>query len=358
MLAALVGLLIFSTPSYAAQGRFLPSSTSWLTANEGAAFGYTPCGDGLCPELLATTDGGATWHDLKPPPVKLPDNHNQVKLTVVDPVNAFVSDGNSLWATNDSARTWYQIDLVALRAPFFIGRVAISHGKVFAVGQSLGNGDSDFTQIYSAPVGQRVLRPLPGFVARGGLSYGDIAVDGNVIQIYLGADFATEQYGISTDGVRFRQAPLPCPVENFGILGGIRDGKPVVLCNGGGGSPQPGHMTRQVWTAPQLGGVFVASNPAPDLGITQGFGPASPQNLTVAAVGGGIDILHSSSDGGKTWQTQTLSEDGFGLFDLRFVTDKVGFVVVGSPDSPNGSSVFQSTDAGKTWHEMTINATR
>ncbi|TCO65222.1 WD40/YVTN/BNR-like repeat-containing protein [Actinocrispum wychmicini] len=358
MLAALAGLLVFSTPSYAGQAGFLPSSTSWLTASRGAVFGYTPCGGDLCPALLGTVDGGATWHALTPPPVKLPDNHNQVQLTVIDRRTSFVSDGTSLWATNDSARSWYQISLSALRTPFFISKVAISHGKVFAVAQSLGNGEEDFTQIYSAPVGATILRPLAGFVAKGGINYGDIAVDGNVIQLYLGADFASEQYGYSVDGIHFRVAPSPCPVANFARLGGIRDGRPMVLCNGGGGSPAPGHMTRQVWTAPQLGGTFEASAPAPDVGITQGFGPASPQNITIAAVGGGIGILHNSFDGGQTWKSLTLSERGFGLFDLRFVTDKVGFVVDGTPDSADGSAVFRSVDAGHTWQEMKINATR
>ncbi|MFD1046379.1 WD40/YVTN/BNR-like repeat-containing protein [Kibdelosporangium lantanae] len=222
VLAALAGLLVLSTPAAADQGGFLPSSTSWISDRQGAVLGYTPCGGGnLCPKLLATTDGGRTWKPLNAPEVKLPDNHNQVKLTVVDARNAFVSDGTDLWATNDGARSWYSITLTSLRSPYYISKVAIAHGKVFAVGESLFNGDEDYTQIYAAPVGARTLQPVPGYVAKGGINYGDIAVDNGVVQVYLGANFADELYGYSTDGVHFTQAPLPCPVDMTGMLVGV-----------------------------------------------------------------------------------------------------------------------------------------
>jgi len=167
--------------------------------------------------------------------VKLPDNHNQVKITVVDQQNAFVTDGTSLWATNTGTRSWYQISLTDLKDPFYISKVVVSHNKLFVLANALGNGEADFTQVYSAPVDSRILRPLRGLLATGGNSYGDIVVDGDTLQVYLGADFATAQYGYSVDGVHFASAPLPCPVGLFAILGGIRDGKPIALCNGSGG---------------------------------------------------------------------------------------------------------------------------
>jgi hypothetical protein len=190
-------------------------------------------------------------------------------------------------------------------------------------------------------------------LATGGLTYGDIAVDGDVVQVYLGADFATAQYGYSVDGGRFTSAPLPCPVDLFAILGGIRDGKPIALCNGSGGSPSPGHMTREVWAAPKLGGEFTGSNPAPTVGGTQGFGVATPDSFTVAAVGGDVSFLHSSFDGGKSWSSTELGEEGgFGLFDLQFVNGKVGFVVDGVPDSGDNPVVYRTADSGHTWQPL------
>jgi photosystem II stability/assembly factor-like uncharacterized protein len=353
--AVLAGVLILTTPAAAsAPTGFLPSSTSWLDATQGEVFGYAPCGAGLCPRLLATKDGGISWSVVNEPPVKLPDNHNQVKLTTVDLKNTFVSDGTTLWATNDANRSWYPVTLAGLASPCFISKVVMSHNRVFVMASSYGNGEAGFTQIYSGAPGAHTLRPVLGFTATGGLTYGDIAVDGDVIQAYLGADFASEQYGFSTDGIHFKAAPWPCPPAEFATLGGIRDGEPVVLCNGSGGSPAPGAMTKRVWTAPALGGTFAASGPSSSAGITQGFAAASATHLTIAAVGGGACLLHSSFDAGKSWTTTELSERGFGLFDLHFVTDKIGFVVDGVPDAGEGSAIYRSTDSGHSWQEITV----
>jgi hypothetical protein len=195
---------------------------------------------------------------------------------------------------------------------------------------------------------------MTGFTATGGNDYGDIAVDGDVIQVYLGADFATAMYGYSTDGTRFTGAPLPCPVENFAILGGLEDGHPVALCNSGGGTPSPGHMMRQVWVAPRLGGVFSTVNPAPSVGITTGFGAASADVSVVAAVGGDLSILHATFDGGKSWETTVLSERGFGVFDLQFITGKIGYLIDGEPDTEGGSVVHRTIDGGHTWAEFSV----
>jgi hypothetical protein len=351
--AAVAVLIALATPAAASSpGGFLPSSISWLDARQGMVFGYAPCGEDLCPRLMATADGGDTWHQLNEPPVKLPDNHNQVKLTVTDAKNAFVTDGTTLWATNDATGTWYPVNLAGLVAPYFIGKIVVAHDKVYAVASSLGNDTGNATRIYSAPIGAPTLHVIPGFTVTGGYTYGDIAADGDVLQFYLGADYATGQYGYSVDGVHVVAAPSPCPTENPTELGGIRDGRPIALCNGSGGSPGPGSMTKQVFTAAELGGTYVASNPAPALGITEGFGPATPDIQTIAAVGGSISLLHSTFDAGKSWTTTRLSERGFGVFDLHFVTDEIGYLVDGVPDATDGSAVYRSTDSGHTWQQI------
>ncbi|MET0135418.1 MAG: hypothetical protein ABW215_17710 [Kibdelosporangium sp.] len=98
VLAVVAGFLVFAPPVSAstAPAGFLPSSIDWLSVDHGAVLGYAPCNAELCPHLLVTVDGGSSWREVNAPPTQLPDNHNQVKLTVADPRNAFVSDGNSL----------------------------------------------------------------------------------------------------------------------------------------------------------------------------------------------------------------------------------------------------------------------
>lgn len=336
---------------------FLPSSVSWLDSRQGSAFGYSPCGEELCPELLTTVDGGDSWQPRNAPPVKLPDNHNQVRLMVTDPNNQFVTDGTTLWQTNDTTQTWYPVELTELTAPYHISKVVIAHGRVFAMASSLGNNEHNTTRIYSGAVGEPTLHPLPGFEVIGGLTYGDVAVDGDVLQVYLGADYTNAQYHYSLDGVNFVAAPLPCPVENVAMLGGIKDGQPIALCHGSGGSPQPGSMTKQVFTAPHLGGTYTPSNPAPARGYTWAFGPATPDIQTIAAVGGSRSLLHSTFDAGNTWTTTTLSDRGFALFDLQFVTTDIGYVVDGVPNSFSESAAYRSTDAGRTWQQYDFHRT-
>ncbi|WP_143229227.1 WD40/YVTN/BNR-like repeat-containing protein [Actinophytocola xanthii] len=276
---------------------------------------------------------------------------------VADLETEFVTDGTTLWETNDATRNWYEVELTGLTEPYNISEVVTAHGKVFAVASLLGNNQHNATRIYSGPVGEPVLHPLPGFEVIGEFPYGGVAVDGDILQVYLGANYAEAQYHFSLDGEEFVAAPLPCPLENVAMLGGIRDNRPIALCNGGGGSPQPGSMTKQVFTAPHLGGTYVPSNPAPSQGYTSGFGPATSDVATIAAVGGSRSLLHSTFDAGKSWSSTILSDRGFALFDLQFVTPDIGHVVDGVPSSSSASAVYRSTDAGHTWQPYDFHRT-
>jgi hypothetical protein len=329
---------------------FLPASTSWQTDRQGSVLGYAPCASSRwCPYLLQTTNGGASWLRKTAPSLALPENHNQVKLSVVNADDAFASDGTGIWATNDGARSWYRVAVSGVREPFYISQVTKAQNRVFAVVNTLGNAERDGTTIYS---GTRVLRPVPGLTVTGGITYGDIAVDGD-IQVSLGANFETAKYWLSRNGTAFTPAPAACPASTFASLAGVRQGKPIALCSGSGGSPSPGTNTKQVFTAPNLGGEFTGSAPAPDAGITQSFAAASTRTITIAAVIGGEGLLHSTFDGGATWATTDLSDRGFALFDLQYPSPRVGFVVDGEPNA-GGSAVFRTTDGGHTWKELTF----
>ncbi len=99
------------------------------------------------------------------------------------PHGEFVTDGTAVWETNDTARTWYPVEPSGLKEPYRLSNVVDAHGKVFAVASALGNAEHNATRIYSGPVGEPVLRPLSGFEVVGGLTYGDVAADGDVRQV-------------------------------------------------------------------------------------------------------------------------------------------------------------------------------
>ena len=350
--AAVLGVFAVASPASAdpaVPAGFAPSSTSWTSPDRGLVLGFTDCGTpGWCPSLLATTDGGKHWRQLPAPPMSLPDNHNQVRLTAFSQQLMYVTDGTKIVVTRDGGRRW----LPVLQAGDtgqrqYVSKIAETGGRVYVVITTYG--DTEKTAVYSGIAGAPLLKPLPGFEVTGGLTDGDVTTDGGV-QISLDADFSVEKYWTSADGAALTPATRPCPVGTTAVLGGVRDGQVVVLCNSGGGQPQPGSSERSIWRAPKLGGTFTATAQAPVTGITQGFSAATADTATESA--GGVGFLHHTTDGGQTWSTVRLSERGFELADLDFPGAGTGVVVDGLPDSDGGSAVYRTTDGGGHWAEL------
>ncbi|MEU4670782.1 hypothetical protein AB0F91_23055 [Amycolatopsis sp. NPDC023774] len=330
---------------------FAPASTSWTGPEHGFVLGYTDCGEpGWCPALLSTTDGGAHWRRLGAPPMSLPDNHNHVRIVAAGDQRLYVTDGSRVLATHDGGRHWFTV-LVAGGGQRYVSALAETGGRIFAVVTSNSSGNT--TSVYSGLAGGPVLTPLPGFEVTGGITYGDLATGGG-LQIALGADYRTEEYWTSRDGVVFTRASPPCPSGTTASLGGVRAGQVIALCSSSPGSPQPGSSERRMWRARKLGGTFSGTADAPSVGITQGFGAATADTATVAAEGGGDGFLHHTTDGGRTWTTTVLSDRGVGLSDLAFVGEGVGVVVDGLPDAEAGSAVYRTADAGRTWEELSF----
>ncbi|WP_205624286.1 sialidase family protein [Amycolatopsis vancoresmycina] len=350
VLALLAAFASPATAGTAVPAGFRPASTSWTGPDTGYVLGYSPCGGSWCPALLGTTDGGQHWRRLGAPSLPLPDNHNHVALTVVSDRVAYVSDGVHLRATRDGGASWHPVNLIGAREPFYLSKIAETGGRVFAMLTTYGEGRGS-TRLYSGPAGSPVLLPVPGFAVTGGLTYGDLAVGGG-LQVALGADYGTENYWTSRDGVRFTPAAPPCPGGEVASLAGVRDRQVVALCSSSPGTPQPGSTERQLRHAPQLGGTFSGTGAAPFTGINQGFAAASPASATVAAVGGGVGFLHHTADGGRTWTTLALSDRGLALTDLDFPGRGTGVVVDGQPDAAGGSAVYRTTDGGHTWREL------
>jgi hypothetical protein len=348
LVATLAAFTLGVQPAMAAESAvpegFLPSSTSWTGPLTGYVLGYSPCAKTWCPALLGTADGGRHWQRLGAPPMPLPDNHNQVALTFVGDRVAYVSDGVRVVTTRDGGKSWHPIDLLGAHRPYYLSKITETGGRVFAMLTSYGDGRGS-TGLYSAKAGSPVLAPLPGFSVTGGLTYGDLAVGGG-LQVVLGADYTTEKYWTSTDGTHFKSAPAPCLAGLVASLAGVREQQVVALCNSSPGTPQPGSTERSLWHAPRLGGTFTGTDDAPALGITQGFGAASPLSATAAAVGGGVGFLHSTFDGGHTWTTTVLSDRGFGLADLDFPGRGTGVVIDGEPDASGDSALYRTTESG------------
>jgi hypothetical protein len=355
LVSVLALLAAFASPATAGTvvpPGFRPASTSWTGPDTGYVLGYSPCAKTWCPALLGTTDAGRHWRRLGAPRMPLPDNHNHVALRAFGDRVAYVSDGVHVRTTRDGGATWQPVVLAGAREPYYLSKLAETGGRVFAMLTTYGDGRGS-TRLYSGLAGSPALVPVPGFAVTGGLTYGDLAVGGG-LQVALGADYGTEKYWTSRDGVRFTPADPPCPDGTVASLAGVREQQVVALCSSSPGSPQPGSTERELRHAPRLGGVFGGSDAAPFAGINQGFDAASPSSVTVAAVGGGVGFLHHTTDGGHTWTTTELPERGFALTDLDFPGAGTGVVVDGQPDAYGGSAVYRTTNGGRTWRELRL----
>jgi hypothetical protein len=357
ILAAMSSVVPLSAPASAAvtvPKGFAPASTSWLTPDHGIVLGYAKCATSRwCPYLLDTTNAGRSWRRLTAPPINLPENHNHVTITFVNPSEGFASDGDELQATNDGGQHWRPVALSGLRPPLYIYKATAAAGRVFVLATAMERGEQNKVRLYSGSASAATLQPVPELVATGGRAYGDISVNGGV-QVVLGADNATERYWTSPDGAHFDAQTPPCPAPGYASLAGAKQGAVVALCSGSAGSPHPGSNTKQLAVAPRPGAKFELTNDAPSSGITQSFAAASDRRATIAAEGGGVGFLYTTTNGGNTWNSKVLSERGLGLFDLDFPSERIGVVVDGLPDASDGSAVYRTTDGGETWAELSF----
>lgn len=327
----------------------LPMSTSWVTARNGIVLAYPSRTTGARPYLLQTGDGGRTWRSLPAPPVRYPADNDQPDATWADGVIA-VTDGTHIVATRDAGRHWFAVRIAGVSGSYFVGKIVIADGRIFALVTT--QGASPNAAVYSGPVKTGVLRPVRGLSISGGIAYGDITAVGGVLQVDLGADYTTEKYWYSRNGVRFVSAALPCPDTTSALLAGVRQGKVVALCSGSPSDVGPGENDKQVWIAARLGGKFSSSGPVFISPNPQGFAAASARDMTVATT----FYLQVTFNAGKTWATKLPQQNGAFWTDLAFPGATTGVAVLSTVNNAGDqvAAVYRTTDAGRTWHALNI----
>ena len=342
-------------PGAAAPGaavKLLPMSTSWPTPQRGIVLSYPSRTPGSRPSLFMTGNGGRSWQKLPAPPLPFPANNDTPDATWTGGVIA-ITDGTHIVATHDGGRRWSPVRLTGLSASmsFFVGHITITDGRMFTVVTSNSASGTSTTAVYSGPARGSILRAVRGLSVSGGITYGSITAVG-ALQVSLGSDYATERYWLSRNGVRFLPAPLPCPVTTSVLLGGVRNGKPIALCNGNPSDVGPGQNDHQIWTAPHLGGRFSASSPVFVWWNQQAFAAASDQDMTIASVAG-LDVTF---DGGQTWTAELPQPNGATWQDLDFPSSTVGVVVNNTVNDALQlvGTVYRTTDAGRSWHALSL----
>jgi hypothetical protein len=332
-----------SAPASGLPAGLLAMASSWTSPDSGIVLGYPSRDTGAKPYLLATGNAGKTWRTLPAPPVTYPADNDQPDAVWSD-CTIVVTDGTHIEFSRDNGTRW-----TADRTPgggLYIDKLVIADGRLFALLTSTSRA-----ALYWAPLTGGALRPVSGVSVSSSLAYGDITGVGT-LQVDLGGDYTTQRYWYSRDGVHFVSAPRPCPVSDDALLGGVRDGKVIALCDTGPSQVTLGETQIQVAIAPRLGAAFGASGPLTDSPNDLEFAAASPSDMTVATF---VD-LGLTRDAGKTWTPEIPQNNGVYWSDLSFSTATTGTVVGNTVNNKGGfvGTVYRTTNAGVSWAALKL----
>lgn len=347
-----------AAPAPAARGQaaavpanFEPVSASFLSPARGVVLGGAGCAGGhACrARLAATTDGGAHWHYLKAPDVRLFNiaGNSLTQASRVDGV-VFTSRRNGwlygpgLYATHDGGAHWRRISLGGDIVPSLGGGVvtmAASSGTAYAVvSPDPFHGKRD--ELYRSPAGRNAWARVGRMTAE----LATFAVSGRAAWFATGAgsSLSATHLWATADGVHWHRYPLGCP-GSYGLqsIAAASTSHVVFLCTG---ESSIANTAKEVLRSVNGGKTEHLIGPAPTGGI--GGVIAVPPHRSKVITLAPEYFLYRSADGGKTWK-QVLS--GTAWNSLSYVSRTVGWVVL---SSGGHGQLLRTTDAGRTWHRV------
>jgi photosystem II stability/assembly factor-like uncharacterized protein len=321
---------------------FAPASASFVSADRGVLLGGTGCTlrRGCTVRLAATSDGGARWHSLSAPRIRIAGPAGAVSTVLfASRRDGWLYDqyGPGLWATHDGGARWRKLSLRGS-----IESMAASAGIVYAI-VTRHAGD----ELLRSPVGTNAW--VRAGTMRAGPGQAVLAVSG------MAAWFGTSTYLWATaEGAHWRKYPLSCP-QGYGLTG-IAAASPAqlkFLCADGLGMFQTDKTVLR--SAPGNAGLAErVAGQAPVAGDPNGGFAVPPGRAAVVAMSvitPGLSYVYRSADGGKTWAEIAIpgTAGGVSLNSLSFVSRTAGWLVVGVPSSPGPHKLLRTSDAGRTW---------
>jgi photosystem II stability/assembly factor-like uncharacterized protein len=339
---------------------FQPVSASFQSADTGFALGAVGCRRlrACRARLAATADGGARWHFVNAPDVRLFNGAGN-SLTQASRVSgvAFASRrdgwlyGPGLYATHDGGAHWRRISLHGDIVPSLGGGVvamAASSRTAYAV-VSPDPFRGRPVELYASPAGRDAWVRVGTMT---GDPFASLAVSGKA------AWFGTSTHLWATaDGVRWHRYPFRCPGARYQLsdIAAASHSNVAFLCTDAHGMFQ---TDKAVLRSVNGGRTEHLAGHAPAGGDTNGGIAVPPHRskvITIAVISPGPDFLDRSADGGKTWAEVAVPGTGGGvnLGSLSYVSRTVGWVVAGGPPLQGGSNrLLRTSDAGRSWHTV------
>jgi photosystem II stability/assembly factor-like uncharacterized protein len=360
VIPALVALGASSASAAPASGNPTPpkvfeaQSVSFVSARTGFVLGARHCSRLPCRALLEkTVNGGLTWTSVPAPAVSLVPHFTTSPTSAVSSVRfQNASDGwllaPSLWATTNGGKRWHRVTAV----PGEIIDLAVSDGEVY-VSTEPSNGGFDQARLYESRVGSSKWTLVPRVTPQDLLT-----VSGH--SVWAGsANGVTPGLWRSTDsGAHWSKLSFHCPrtALSASAVAAASTSDVAIVCSDQG-YPQPGFSIKEVFTSANAGRTFHLVSEPPEPGQVYGLAmpPGDPQAITLNAASG-ASYLYQSANGGKTWKTNVYSDGGLGFNDLAYASASTGYVIHfgGSPVIAYGKGLMKTTNAGRTWKDVTI----
>jgi hypothetical protein len=348
---------------------FLAQSVSFVTVDEGFVLGDVACPANECLALRQTTNRGATWTAMTPPPPVLGESNYSAgpELHFADALNGWAY-GATLWATHDGANTWHEVNLGGT-----VFAMASGAGEVYALVEPCDSSASSCDGsggLYRSPAGQDSWSQVPGVSGQFAAGQYGLVVEGR--SVFVATAYPKPELLTSSDGSHFVSLSVPCESATDNGLGpftiaAIAASDPAdlaVLCVG---TPSMGGQAERAYLS-HNGGYAFQSLPDPAAGFGGALAMPNPTTLLLAGGLAGSTWLYRISGGTTLWsEAAEFGDQGAGLSDLAFVDPTHGAFVHGPASSahplldlaspPSGlGEVYLTNDAGSSWYTSHIPA--
>jgi photosystem II stability/assembly factor-like uncharacterized protein len=347
---------------------FRANSITWISPRRGWVLGAASCGAKTCTDVIATTDGGATWKLRGTVPAQIPQvGEPGTGVSGIRFATSRVgwSFGPRLYRTGDGGRSWarqpvpgHGRQILALAATATTTYAVVSPCG-FGTGLCRSRGPLSLwrTGTRTGRTWTRVPVALPIN------DFASVAVHGTTAYV---ADSQRDVNGrrdrlyASTDsGRRFSARPVPCdrrPGSALWEAVATSATHVTLLCFGPAG-PQPGEATKSVYRSADTGKTwtYAGATPVPGATMQTTHLAASPSgNLAVTSSSGGSFIYINDSHR-RAWSTAvSLGDGGRGWGDIAYVTNRKGWAIYSPAGFFHGlGKLYLTRDGGRHWHFIT-----
>jgi hypothetical protein len=342
---------------------FQAASVTFASPDLGWVLGTAQCSAPPCTSILRTSDGGQTWTAIQAPATKIlgaglateaPVGSGVSGLRFADPSDGWAF-GPDLWATHDGGATWHQVTIPGMASAQVVALEA-SAGSVQAVLYNMTSTSGSGVRVASSPVGTDdwTVSPLRVEFGAGPVPSTQLVLAGTTGWL-LQVDRTVVGGARLVNGTWVAWTPPCASVVGPAVLAASSPTELVAACDVGlWSTPQGEHL----YVSHDGGTTFTESGTPVPLDQTAEIANPAAGSVVVAGTTSQGSAIVGSFDGGLTWQTMLtsgLSGSQAPMFTyLGFTTSTQGVAITASgAGTANGlqqvGTLLMTRDGGHTW---------